>query len=265
MIQSKNVIWWTAINNPAHQEKYGGYEYFEYSKKTWQYWCKKNNVEFVEFTEPREKDLKRFNPNWQKCIFAFDELEDRNINYNKIALIDSTAMIKWDAPNFFDLTDDRFTAWRDMDNMKWVHDSIIGYKEFYDNFECDILKYFNSGFMIFNKSHKDIFNALKDHYYKNTDKYIDLQSNTVKKGNDQTPVNYWMQMNNVDINLDLPLAFNLTHLHRKEMLTYNWQLEHDKTPHFIKHGYVWRFNGIPKDQRTSLMSQTWQMVGAQYV
>ena len=157
MTQSKNVIWWTAINNPAHQEKYGGYEYFEYSKKTWQYWCKKNNVEFVEFTEPREKDLKRFNPNWQKCIFAFDELEDRNINYNKIALIDSTAMIKWDAPNFFDLTDDRFTTWRDMDNLRWVHDSIIGYKKFYNDFECSIFKYFNSGFMIFNKSHKKYF------------------------------------------------------------------------------------------------------------
>ena len=59
MTQSKNVIWWTAINNPDHQEKYGGYDYFEYSRKTWKFWCKRNNVEFVEFTEPREKDLKQ--------------------------------------------------------------------------------------------------------------------------------------------------------------------------------------------------------------
>ena len=265
MTQSKNVIWWTAINNPAHREKYGGYDYFEHSKKTWQYWCKKNNVEFVEFIEPRELDLKRFNPNWQKCLFVFDELEERNIEYNKIALIDSSAMIKWNAPNFFDLTDDRFTAWRDMDNMRWVHDSIVGYKKLYNDFECDILKYFNSGFMIFNKSHKKHFNSLKDHYYKNADKYIELQSSTVKKGNDQTPLNYWMQMNNVEINLDLPIAYNLTHMHRKEMFVHNWQLDIDRTPHFIKHGYVWRFNGIPKNERTKAMHWTWDKVRANYV
>ncbi len=265
MKQSKNVIWWTAINNPAHTHKYGGFGYFEYSKKTWQYWCKKNNVEFIEFTEPREKNLQKFNPNWQKCLFVFDELKDRNINYNKIALVDSTAMIKWDAPNFFDLTDDRFTTWRDMDNLQWVYDSIVGYKEFYNNFECDILKYFNSGFMIFNKSHKKYFNSLKDHFYNNIDKYIELQSKTVKKGNDQTPLNYWMQINNVDINLNLPVAFNLTHMHRKHMFNHNWQLKEDKTPFFIKYGYVWRFNGIPKNERTNLMSQTWEIIKEKYV
>ena len=37
----KNVIWWVGIVNPEHKEKYGGYDYFEYSKKTWEYWSKK--------------------------------------------------------------------------------------------------------------------------------------------------------------------------------------------------------------------------------
>ena len=42
MKQSKNVVWWPAIKNPNHTEKYGGYDYFDYSRKTWEYWCKKN-------------------------------------------------------------------------------------------------------------------------------------------------------------------------------------------------------------------------------
>ena len=42
-------------------------------------------------------------------------------------------------------------------------------------------------------------------------------------------------------------------------------LDEDKTPHFIKHGYVWRFNGIPKNQRTQIMSQLWNSIGGQYV
>ena len=66
-------------------------------------------------------------------------------------------------------------------------------------------------------------------------------------------MNYWIQMNNIDIKTDLPLPYKLTHLHRKEMLNHNWQLEEDKTPFFITYGYIWFFNGIPKDQRSQIM------------
>ena len=55
----KNVIWWPAIVNPNHKDKYGGYGYFEYSRKAWEYWCKENDCILVEFTEPFEKDLSR--------------------------------------------------------------------------------------------------------------------------------------------------------------------------------------------------------------
>ena len=39
----KNVIWWTGIVNPDHNEKYNGFKFFEYSKKSWEFWCKRNN------------------------------------------------------------------------------------------------------------------------------------------------------------------------------------------------------------------------------
>ena len=48
------------------------------------------------------------------------------------------------------------------------------------------------------------------------------------------------------------------------MLSHNWQLNEDKTPFFIKYANNWMFNGIPKDQRTSLMSQTWELVKDNY-
>ena len=190
----------------------------------------------------------------------FDELERRNIQYDQIALIDSTAMIKWDAPNFFKLTNNKFTAFPDRDNMNWVYQSIQGYKDIFDYKDFDQGKYFNSGFMIFNKDHKSLFNSLKEFYIENIDEFINLQDKKVRKGNDQTPVNYWIQMNNIDVNLDLSLGFNLTHLHRKEMFHFNWQLKLDKIPHFLKYGYVWRFNGIPKDQRTDTMKQVWDII-----
>ena len=115
---SKNVIWWVGVKNEQYSEKYGGWEWLDYSRKTWEYWCKKNDVLFVPFEEPVEEDLFKFRVNWQKAIFVFDELKRRNIEYDQIALIDSTVMVKWDCPNFFDLTDRKFTVTRDIDILK---------------------------------------------------------------------------------------------------------------------------------------------------
>jgi hypothetical protein len=159
---SKNVVWWTGVVNPEHSSKYGGYDYFEYSKKSWEFWCKKNDVLFVPFEEPVEKDLIKFRVNWQKAIFVFDELEKRNIDYDQICLIDSSSIIKWDAPNFFNMTENKFCGIRDTDNMKWVYESIQGYESLFQrayNFpiKLDQSKYINSGFMVFNGKHKELF------------------------------------------------------------------------------------------------------------
>ena len=191
----KNVVWWPAVRNPDHDDKFGGYEYFQYSRNTWEYWCKKNDVLFVPFETPVEKDLFRFRINWQKAIFLFDELKRMNINYDQIALVDSSFMIRWDTPNFFDMTERKFTAFRDMDNMRWIYDSIQGYKNIFGGFELDQSKYVNSGFIIFNESHKDIMQGFKSFYLDNIDELIDLQDNKVRKGNEQTPLNYWLQTN----------------------------------------------------------------------
>tara|TARA_B100000287_G_scaffold165740_1_gene156296 strand:- start:3336 stop:4127 length:792 start_codon:yes stop_codon:yes gene_type:complete len=260
----KNVIWWPALNNPNHSDKYGGFGYFEHSRKAWEYWCKKNDCLFVPFTEPVENDFTKFRPQWQKCLFVFDELERMGIEYDQIALVDSTATPHWDCPNFFELTDRKFTAFRDMDNLKWVYESVEGYNDMFEPFIFDMSKYFNSGFMIFNEKHKQIFTSLKEFYYENMDDFIQRQDVLIKKGNDQTPINFWVQMSGVEINLDLPFTYNLTHLHRKEMLRNNWQLNEDQTPMFIKYGYVWRLTGIPKDQRTILSNQIWDLVGKNY-
>ena len=260
----KNVIWWPAVKNKDHNDKYGNFDYFEYSRKTWEFWCKKNDVLFVPFEKPVEQDLHEYRINWQKAIFVFDELERRGIEYDQIALVDSTVMVKWDCPNFFELTDRKFTVTRDIDNMSWTRDSILGYKDFFGGFELDSTKYFRSGFMIFNEIHRDLFQDLKNFYIENKTDFIKLQDEVVRKGNDQTPINYWVQKNNVELKFLSHALWMCSHLHRKEMLSHNWQLNEDKTPFFIKYANNWMFNGIPKDQRTSLMSQTWELVKDNY-
>ena len=250
----KNIIYWIGIKNPQLSKKYGDYDYFEYSKNSWRYWCKQNDCLFVEFDKPVKDDLFKFRVNWQKIIFIFDELERKNIKYDQICLVDSSCMIKWDTPNFFN-----------MDNMKWIYDSIIGYRPFFNDFKLDQSKYVNSGFIIFNEEHKGLINGFKKLYLDNTDEFVELQDKIVKKGTEQTPLNYWLQMNSVDVNIDLPMGFKLTHMHRKSLFGHNWQLNEDKTPYFVKYGYNWIFNGIPKDQRSQIMKQTWDLVKDNYL
>lgn len=260
----KNVIFWIGMRDETLAEKYGDFEYFKYSIATWEHFCKRYDCHFVKFDEPVEKDLHTFRPNWQKNLFVFDVLESKGIEYDQICLVDSTCMYKWDAPNFFELTDRKFTAWRDEDNMKWIYDSIVGYKDLFDGYDLDQSQYINSGFMIFNETHRELFKTFKDFYYTNKDEFIKRQDITVRKGNDQTPLNYWLQTNNVDMNLDLSTAYKVTHLNRKDLFKGNWQLKEDTTPFFIKYCYNWIFNGIPKNERPQVMKQTWELVKHNY-
>ena len=166
--------------------------------------------------------MNKFRINWQKAIFVFDTLDKNDIDYDQIYLVDGMNMVKWDTPNVFELTDRKFTAWRDMDNLRWIKNSIDGYKNFFDSFELNSTIYISSGLIIFNESHKKVFNSFKEFYYKNIDMLIKLQDELVKKGTEQTPLNYWLQMNNVKIKTDLPISYKLTHMHRKEVLGHNW-------------------------------------------
>ena len=168
----KNVIWWPALKNPNHLDKYGGFEYFEYSRKSWEYWCERNNCIFVPFTNPIENDFIEYRPQWQKCLFVFDELDRLGIEFDQIALIDSSAIVKWDCPNFFNLTERKFVGWRDDDNLRWVHESVEGYKDVFDGYELDSSKYINSGFMIFNETHRDFFKSLKQLYLDKKDTFM---------------------------------------------------------------------------------------------
>jgi len=252
----KNVVWWAGVKTSEFNDKYGGHDWIEISKKSWQYWCKQNDVEFVAFEEPIEKDVRRFRINWQKSIFVFDELERRNIDYDQICLVDASSIIKWDAPNFFNLTDHQFCAVKETDNMNWMLASIKGYEPFF-GYKLDPIKYFSSGFLVFNKLHRELFMSFKQLYYDNVDTFVKLQDEIVRKGTEQTPLNYLAQIQGVDVKFLSP-AWKLTHINRKEMFQHNWQLQEDARPFFEKYGYIWFFTGINKENRSHIMSQAWE-------
>ena len=252
----------TSVKKKMFDEKYGGYEWMDISKMSWEYWCHKNNVELYIYDTPTFDDISKFRVPWQRWCDLFERLSD--MDYDKIWMVDSASIIRWDSPNIFDLVDERFTAFRDIDNLNWIYQSVIGYKPMFNNFELKLSNYINCGNVLLNNNHKSFLNKVKKFYHDNHSLILHYETQKVKKSTDQTPFNYLLQMEDVDVNIDLPLSFNLTHMNRSDILSHNWQLNEDNIPFFIKYGNLWRYNGFPKDQRTQIMKDTWEMVKGNY-
>ena len=76
----------------------------------------------------------------------------RDIHRLKMAMVDVDTMIRWDAPNFFELTDRKFSACVDNDNISWVKQSIDGYQHMFPDVKLDWTDYFNCGFIVLNEN-----------------------------------------------------------------------------------------------------------------
>ena len=120
---SVNVVFWIGVksNDPLLRQKHGNFEYLEYSKRTWIYWCKKNNITFFEYHTPELADTGYHKVTWQRWFDVFFQLDAANINYDKVLMTDGSIMIKWDAPNIFDLTvNSQLYAFKSLENVRWI-------------------------------------------------------------------------------------------------------------------------------------------------
>jgi len=239
---NKNVVVITAMKGLVD------IDYKPFCLNTWNYWCDKNNVDLIVLEEPL-MDTAILKPTWQRW-YIWKILENSNLEYDKVALVDVDTMVKWNTPNFFDSVDS-FSACSDNDNIGWVQESIQGYKKFFDR-ELDWEEYFNCGFVVMTKEHKSLCDKFIEFESTNREELINLQ-NTISKGTDQTPINYLTRTNN-SVKF-LSKKYNLTHLYRKELL---------KDLMFIDAGYIWHFNGFDKSMRYGLMQQTWEKIKSNY-
>jgi hypothetical protein len=223
----------------------------EFCLNTWKYWTDKNNIDLIVLKDPLT-DVNHMKPTWQRW-YVWKILENNNLDYEKVALVDVDTMIRWDSPNFFDLINNQLGVCSDNDNIGWVKLSLEGYKNIFPTTDLNWTEYFNCGFIVMDKSQKDLCNEIINFWDKNQINLISLQ-NTLRKGTDQTPVNYIVKKSKTNVKY-LDKRFNLTHLNRKEIL---------QDFMFVDCGYVWHFNGFDKTMRTPLMSQTWNKIKNNY-
>ena len=52
------------------------------------------------------------------------------------------------------------TAFRSLENLRWITESVDGYKNFFGDYNFDLKKYISCGFQIFDKRHKKFLQDL---------------------------------------------------------------------------------------------------------
>lgn len=267
---SKNYVYWIGVlptdDRVTKKFRYGDFSWMEYSKKTWEYWCKENDVNFVHYDNPSRDDLIKYKVNWQRWLDVYDYIPD---DYESILLVDASIMVKWDAPSYFDIYNDilrdHICAMRANENWRWTHTSAMGYADLFPEVEFVHKDYFCSGMVLFTREHEEMIKEFGQFYLDNHEEILSKEDETVKHGRDQPVLNYIVQKNNVPIHhWTIDRAVN--HLYRRQILNGNWQMKQDMTPFFIKYFHAWQFSGFPDrgETRTQLMSQTWDLIKDKY-
>jgi len=249
---NKNIVFITAIPGAKTADGLDNMNYKEYCLNTWKYWCKKHDVELF-LLEDSVVYPTEMSATWQR-YYLFDILDNSDIEYNQVAMVDLDTMIKWDTPNFFELTNNRLSAIKDTEVVEWTYNSKNGYQHMFPDVNFDWWDYINAGFVIVNGLHKNLFKSMVDFYHKNEYELLDLQYNSLKKGSDQTPFNYMIRQLGYEITY-LPKIYNMTSLIRKDIVTDGL---------FIEIGNIWHFNGFDKKMRLNIMKQTWEHIGGNY-
>jgi len=229
-------------------------DYSKYCLNTWKYWCNKHNIDLYTITEHDERFKYAV---WNKeLIYKIGE------GYDKIGIVDSDTMVRWDAPNIFEQIGEEVAGVVDTADLRWITNSINNYGDafFKNEAKLNIDEYFNAGVLFFDKKYLNVFKQVLDFYLDNK---IELDNWNKGGGKEQTILNYFLVKNKVNKKELLP-EWNLVAIHKKDMFKHNWQLNKDMTPFFIKYAYVWHFTGFDPSNRENLMKQTWDLIKHNY-
>ena len=206
------------MNNVVFQVNIKGHRVkpeFEYSTKSWAKWCEKNKFQHFVLTE-HINDLTYMNANWHK-FFVLEMLENENIDYDQVCIVDADTIVHPDCPNFFEDTNNKFAVVQSDGCYEWVNRSIDGYGKFlFQGINIKPWSYFNSGFMVLNKLHKDFCDKVYDFYHKNSDNIVRAQKELLV-GTDQTPINFLTRKFDLELKF-LPNCYNLQDPAKKNLL-----------------------------------------------
>jgi hypothetical protein len=218
-------------------------EPYKYSIESWKHFCDKYDCELLVL-EDLLVPVESMKVTWQR-FYLFDILEQNEIDYDQILLVDADTIVHPDCPNFFELTNHEYSAVVNNGSFEWVKRSVEAYSQLmFDNeIPFDLWNYINCGFQIVNKKHKPFFEFVTQYYHDNQ-KLIQDSINKVQAGTDQTIINFLLRQQNVKINY-LPVCYNLQDLNSKQLLFLDERMWFEDDIIFKDCGWVYHFNAIP--------------------
>ena len=234
----------TKSSSIGHSNRHSGYEY---GIKSWKSWCKKHDCELYIMDElllPESEML----ITWQRWQ-VLNILEHNGVDYNQVLIVDADSIVHPDCPNFFEMTNNKFTSVLTDGDYEWVNRAINGYSKLFFNKEFCIPTYefFMTGFVIVNKEHKKFFDKVFNWYDKNKEEII-KSYDVLLTGSDISLMNCLRKEFGVELNL-LPREYGLMDMARKNLfyLTKNcwWQ---DDLKNMYNSGWVYQFNAIPQNE-----------------
>ena len=246
---SKNVIFLTAVKVPG---KGGRSTSYETGIASFKHWANIHDCEVMVLDVPLfPNDDMRVNYHRYYC---FDLLEANGIDYDQILLTDADAVIDPDCPNFFEMTDNKYTVTRCDGNFDWICRSKENYEHVFGNLgdNYPLWNYFNGGFQVVNKKHKDLFKGFVDFYWENRERVIWMQDN-YGVGTDQALINYYVRTQEVEMKY-LPYKYCMADLPSKNLLAEDLL--------FTKMKGIYQFNAMPDETRKIMMEKTYkQLIG----
>lgn len=231
----------------------GDNKYSKYCIDSWKIWASKYDVNVVVMDVDLNPSIE---PHWMK-VFAMSILDNSEIEFDKLAIVDNDTIVNPSCPNFFnEVGSNQIGVCLDDTNYDWIIRSIEAYhtKHFHDMDTISPFNYFNSGFMVLDKSHKDLYTDISNYVVEHYDDLNYIQK-TYGVGRDQTVLNFLIQrfIKTKYTFLDLKfmdVKYNVQGLVSKKLLDKNIISEYS---------YVTHFNAMDRDYRVILMDELYNM------
>lgn len=185
------------------------------SKFLWEVWCKKYGHDFLVIEEP-VCSFETVVPQQQK-MYVMDILDNSGIEYDQILEVDHDTYPTPTCPDVFKITNNEFSAALDNGFGPQLNRLMILFRDnwFKNNTFVRWDTYFNSGFIIYNKSHREVFKRTQEWYFKYRKEFAVV--NKADDLNDQTIINYILSDMGFKLNI-LPRSYNVLDFHMERFL-----------------------------------------------
>jgi len=247
MTQTKNIIFIPAIAREKGDRHLG----YKYGIASWKKWAEKNNAEvFVmdKLIYPEREML----ITWQRW-YVFDILEANGIDTKlpkQILVTDADTIIHPNCPNFFNMTDMKYSAVNHGGDFEWVARSIKNYSKYLFNSDTPLMRvdeYLANGFVVINETHRELLSNILKMYHNNAERIVKSYE-VIRTGKDQTVFNILRYKSGVKYTV-LPREYSLQDLNRKNLLyTDSRYWFEDSLENLYQSGWIYQFNAIPENE-----------------